>query len=141
MLHRTLVTNRTLKQFGIRDSEKCEHCDEIETISHLLYDCPSAQEIWNQTKTWLTNEYAQTFHIDKKSVLIGNIHNEIIINYILTIIKHEIFKQKWNKKQLNIHKIKRILKNHMDLEIYIGTVKNNVQKVLGRWSTLYSHLK
>ena len=141
VLHRTLVTNRKLNQFGIRDSEKCEYCDEIETISHLLYDCPSAQKICNETKTWLTNEYAQTFHIDKKSVLIGNIQNEIIINYIFTIIKHEIYKQKWTKSQLNVYKIKRILKNHMDLEIYIGTIKNNIQKVLGNWSTLYNHLK
>ena len=106
-----------------------------------LYDCPSAQGIWNQTNIWLTNVYAQTFHIDKKSVLIGNIQNEIIINYCFTIIKHEILKQKWNKNQLDLIKIKRILKNHMDLEIYIGTVKNNMQKVLGRWSTFYTFLK
>ena len=74
-------------------------------------------------------------------MLIGNIQNEKNINCTFTIIKHEIYKQKWTKSQLNIHKIKRILKNHMDLEIYIGTVKNNVQKVLGKWSTLYNHLK
>ena len=45
ILHRTLVTNRKLLQFGIKDSEKCDHCDEVETISHLLYDCPFAQDI------------------------------------------------------------------------------------------------
>ena len=28
----------------------------------------------------------------------------------------------------------------MELEIYIGTIKNNVQKVLDTWSAIYSNL-
>ena len=40
----------------------------------------------------------------------------------------------------NIQKIKRVLKYHMGLEIYLGTINNNLAKVLGKWSTLYNHL-
>ena len=140
ILHRTLVKNRKLLQFGIKDTEKCDRCDEVETISHLLYECPYAQKIWSDTKIWLSKEYAQTFHIDKKSVLIGNIQNETIINYVFIIIKHEIYKSKWNKNTLTIYKIKRILKDHMGLDIYLGTINNKLSKVLGKWSTLYNHL-
>ena len=78
--------------------------------------------------------------MDKKSILIGNIQNETIINYVFIRIKHEIYKRKWNKNTLNIQKIKRVLKYHMGLEIYLGTINNNLAKVLGKWSTLYNHL-
>ena len=67
VLHRTLITNRKLKQFGIKDSDMCEYCDEVTTIAHLLYDCPSAQKIWNETNALLINHYAQNFYIDKKN--------------------------------------------------------------------------
>ena len=72
-------------QFGIRDCESCDNCDEIETISHLLYDCPFAQTIWKDAERWFRNVYTQEFHTDKTPVLLGNAQNEIIINYILTV--------------------------------------------------------
>ena len=39
ILHRSLVTNKNLHQFNIRDNELCDNCNSIVTISHLLYDC------------------------------------------------------------------------------------------------------
>ena len=40
ILHRTLVTNRKLKLWKIKESELCSFCElEVESIDHLLYDC------------------------------------------------------------------------------------------------------
>ena len=54
IVHRKLITNRKLKQFRIRDNETCDNCDEIKTISHLLYDCDRASEIWQTLKIQCT---------------------------------------------------------------------------------------
>ena len=129
-LHRTLITNRKLNQFGIKDSEKCDNCDQVETIAHLLYECNIAQRIWHDIEQWSVRISPNPVYTDKKSVLLGNKNNEVTINFAITIIKHEIYKSKWNRSKLDIYKIKKNLKSHTDLEIYIATSKNNLPKHL-----------
>ena len=53
ILQHTLITNKNLHQFGIAPSEMCEHCGAIETISHLLLECPNIQTIWDQIELWI----------------------------------------------------------------------------------------
>ena len=53
ILHRTLITNRKLKQFKIRDNDLCDNCNEPETISHLLFDCEPILELWIELGHWL----------------------------------------------------------------------------------------
>ena len=107
VLHRTLITNRKLTQFGIKDNEQCDNCNEVETITHLLFECFTAQRVWNEVKTWLTAISPNPLYMDKKSILLGNQKNHVIINYVITTVKHEIYKSKWNKSRLNLMKIKK----------------------------------
>ena len=65
----------------------------------------------------------------------------MIIYNITTITKHEIYKSKWTKTKLNLIKLKKIFMAQMDLEIYLGTIENNLPKVLGKWATVYDYLK
>ena len=141
ILHRSLITNRKLTQFGIKDNESCDNCDETETITHLLYDCHKAAEIWRAVMLWLESISPNTMFFDKNSILLGNTNNEVIVNYIILTTKHEIYKSKWNKTKLTLTKLKHIFKNQMDLEIYIGTIKNNLPKVLGKWSPVLNNLR
>ena len=141
ILHRTLVTNRKLMQFNIRDNETCDNCNEIKTISHLLYECQTARRIWLNIEQWLRSISPTAMYFDKKSILLGNNKNEIIINYIIITTKHEIYKSKWTKKQLNLIKIKNTIRTHMELEIYSGTMKKSLPKVLGKWATVYNNLR
>ena len=141
ILHRTLVTNRRLKLFNIREDETCDNCDEVETISHLLYECHVARNLWREVQSWLSIISPNTFDLDKKSVLLGNTKNEIIINYIIILTKHKFYKSKWNRNKLTILKLKHIIKQQMDLEIYLGTIKNNLPKVLGKWASVLNDLR
>ena len=68
---------------------------------------------------------------DDTSILLGNPQNELIINYVIIIAKHEIYKSKWNRTGINLIKIKKILKSHMDLDIYLGTIRSCLPKMLG----------
>ena len=62
---RSLVTNKKIQQFGIRDNNLCDRCGEIETISHLLFECHFAQEIWTDVYMWLNNTINSEVYMKK----------------------------------------------------------------------------
>ena len=117
ILHRSLITNKKLHQFKIRDNELCDKCGNIENISHLLYECIGTRDLWTKLETWLNSIMAKPVKTDLNSILLGNPDNKLIINYVFIICKHEIYKSKWNRSPINIIKIKKILKCHMELDI------------------------
>ena len=139
--HRSLVTNKKLQQFGLRDNNLCDRCDSIETISHLLFECPFAQNIWTGVERWLNQTINSDVYMDKVSVMLGNPKNEIVTNCILLIVKHELYKSKWNRTVLNVPRLKRIIKNHMDLDVYLGTIQGKKDKSLGKWSSILNELQ
>ena len=51
VLNRSIMTNRKLFQFNMRDDENCENCGEVKSISHLLYKCNTTKIIWDSLKT------------------------------------------------------------------------------------------
>ena len=130
ILHRSLVTNKKLHQFKIRDNELCDNCNSIEIISHLENDCTDIKTLWVELETWLNSVMAKPVKADKISLLLGNPDNELIINYVNIICKHEIYKGKWNRSPASIIKIKRILKSHMEIDIHLGTVNKTLPKIL-----------
>ena len=56
VLHRTVMTNRKLHQFNLRPNDQCDICNVTDTISHLLYYCQNAIEIWHQLFIWLARK-------------------------------------------------------------------------------------
>ena len=139
--HRSLVTNKKLQQFGIRDNNLCDRCGEIETISHLLFECHFAQDIWTEVYMWLNNTINSELYMDKMSILLGDTRNEIITTCIISIVKHELYKCKWNKNALSIHRLKHIIKGHMELDCYLGTIQSKKNKTLGKWSSVFNELQ
>ena len=141
VLHRSIMTNRKLYQFNLRDNEVCDHCGEVETISHLLYNCEHVQQIWNQTIQWLTPLVREEIYHDKQSIILGNTKNTILVNYVFIILKHEIYKFKWKRIQYRLIFLKRSLKNYMNIELYNAKVLGKEQKTLGKWSPLMNTLR
>ena len=139
--HRTLITNRKLFQFGIRDNDHCDVCATTETISHLLYECPNVRELWTELQLWLERSLNTNIFVSSTDILLGNSRNDPVTNCIFLITKHEIYKQKWNRTRLTIHKLKIIIKHHMDLECYLGKIRGNQEKTMGKWASIYHHLQ
>ena len=140
VLHRTIITNRKLLQFNICQDENCDNCGEIETITHLLYNCTTTKRIWASVLDWITPLIRDEIYGDKISILIGNTKNTILVNYIFIILKHEIYKFKWKKIPYKLIFLKRSLKNYMNIELYNGRTVGNEMKVLGKWSPLMNDL-
>ena len=58
-----------------------------------------------------------------KSIILGNNSNDYIINQILIVAKHEIYKNKWTKTTISLVRIQKVLKGQMELDIYIAIIK------------------
>ncbi|CAK8534005.1 unnamed protein product [Lathyrus sativus] len=51
--HRRLATKERLKKFGITTDDKCNFCNNEETIDHLFFQCPLFQSCWQDILRWM----------------------------------------------------------------------------------------
>ena len=141
VLHRTIMSNKKLQQFNLRNNDNCDNCGAREDISHLLYDCPVTYQIWISLENWLLRNITSTLYFDKNSIILGNTKNEPIVNALILITKHEIYKSKWKGTRVNMIFLKTVFKRQMNTEIYTGTIKGNLGKTLGKWASIANALR
>ena len=141
ILHRSLITNRTLYQFQLLDHETCDQCNEIETIGHLIYECNPIRNLWTEVLNWLSRRTGKRIEICLENVLMGNKKYNYCINYVMIVTKNEIYKQRWINRTPSLIEIKYKLKKYMETDIYIGTTTDTLEKTLGKWSPIYNELR
>ena len=90
--------------------------------------------------TWLNRKINSTIYAVVISLILGNLHNEILVNTTFLITKHGIFKSMRKNQILTLNYLKKILKDHMDTDIYLGTIKNKIDKALRKWVQLHNEL-
>lgn len=85
ILHGILSCNNNLMRWKIKTSGKCDVCNEIQTIKHLLFDCTYVKPVWNIVNNQLALDisYQQILGLDKSFD-----HNAIV-----TIICFIIYKE------------------------------------------------
>ena len=140
ILHRSMITNKKLFLFRIKDNESCDRCPNLETIIHLLHTCPVVHNLWNELLVWLNRKLNITIYWDVISLILGNPQNDTLVNTIFLLTKHETFKSKCKNRISTIEYMKRILKDHMNTDIFLGTFKNQRARALGKWAQLYNEL-
>ena len=140
ILHRSIITNKKLKQVNLRDNDLCDLCNNQEDIAHVQYDCQESTNTLIGLERCLSGKITTELHFDKISILLGHVKNEPIINTLILITKYEIYKKKWNKNTVNLAYLMRIFQSQMMSEIYLGTIKNCLPKTLGKWASIFNEL-
>ena len=78
--HGEIYTNEKLHRYNLIDSPLCSNCDEIETLTHKIYECEYSQRIWTETFK-LTDKLLVTprpnIEIPQK-VLGANYHRDLV---------------------------------------------------------------
>ena len=55
---RDIMSNEKLTQMKIKNTSDCIHCvGQVETIKHMLWDCPKAQSIWVKLESWIEDDF------------------------------------------------------------------------------------
>ncbi len=74
--HGDIYTKVRLKRFGLADRDECPRCDETETLTHKIYECPYTSRIWDEVALQLR----QTMSQDKAKNIMGAGANESLAN-------------------------------------------------------------
>ena len=141
ILNRSLITNKKLRQFNLLDHDTCDECGTLETICHMLYECRQIRNLWTILERWLSQTTGERLTLDLNTILLGNKDYNYIVNYVIIVTKHEIYRYKWNHRVPNLADLKRKLKSYLTIEMYIGTISNTVEKTIGKWSPIYNVIR
>jgi hypothetical protein len=98
ILHRTVWTNNKSFKSGLSASPQCHRCEEVETMEHLIYLCPSyAEKLWaefglalTQTITQFTNEYTARIELTPKEISYNKPHPTILLRISDKLVRYSI---------------------------------------------------
>jgi hypothetical protein len=82
VLHNILPCNKNLKKWGKQTNDTCDVCQQIQSIIHLLYECPHSGRIWQKLKDVLGID------VDVKNLILGGEYQtpklvKSLISYLL----------------------------------------------------------
>ena len=137
--HRLLPTKKYLHMIKKSDTPNCNSCQQTETISHMLWTCPSTKTFIQQCKTLFLekhinlpyNEESFIFNISKTATTVDL--------QIMIEIKQYIFSSKYLKTQLSlkalINKLKFSFKSHKQIAIKNNKLEN-FENIWRKYETL-----
>ena len=88
ILNNILPCNRNLFKWRKSETSLCYFCKEEETISHLLYECTYAKQIWNAAKILLDCENMVTH-----DMVIFGFGLDMSLIYVFSMIIYYIYKE------------------------------------------------
>ena len=85
LLHGILPCNVNLKKWRVKENDSCDVCNEIQTISHLLFECQYVKPIWAKVNN--------LFNIAISFPMLLGINVDSQYNNILTVVGFVIYKE------------------------------------------------
>ena len=71
ILNRILNCYHKLFIWKIKDNNKCDYCDNIDTIEHLLFWCKRTQDFWQKTREWARNNLEASMQLTICEIIFG----------------------------------------------------------------------
>ena len=139
IIHRILPTNRYLHFRRAVNSPLCTFCEnEEETICHLLWNCPTVKEFWQELQRTMTRECTncENLKFAEKFVLFGvqqNFVSDRTIDCIILMAKMYIYKSKWKQTPPRMNVFKLLLKERYKLEKYMYAIRGCSEKFEKDW--------
>ncbi len=96
LVHRVIPTRKYLFQQKVQDitSDKCEYCNEIDTIEHAFFECPVVLKLWCKMQKWLRSNSDFVLKLSVNNILFlsdgNNTENIIRLSILYYIYKCRI---------------------------------------------------
>ena len=71
ILHNIFPTNVLLNRMGIKNSEKCDQCNETDHLEHYFYNCLKVKYLWTTINQMITNKINRVIRLNELSILLG----------------------------------------------------------------------
>ena len=104
ILNRILNCKDRLLKWKISESNKCNYCDQIDTLEHHLIHCTTSSPIWDSLTEWICNNLLIIYHFTECEQLFGipftNSIDLKLINLLILFTKWFINRKKTLKAKL-----------------------------------------
>ncbi len=132
ILQGDIFCNKRMHKFKMVDSPNCGECpDQIESIKHVLWECPRAVRAWSYlnsiTRNWLSREY-----VNYETIILGNKDPNMAMETIITWILKLLLAK--NRDHISQSQIDAKLKSLFFNEKSAFRLKTN--KLRARWGPL-----
>jgi hypothetical protein len=128
LIHGDVYCGARLYRFGLSDSDRCIHCFEEETITHLLYECPYSREVWG--RLGLLPAHA--------SELINGQLSRIELEIRAELISHLVFRKKTLAPEILIKMVMKSFANGLSRNKGVKEYAKMIvarHEITGQWFT------
>ena len=133
MLHNIYPTMKHLFKWKIKETDKCDHCGEIETLKHAVFECSIAKDAFKKLGLIVTEMYLggqdDSANLNMVNILFGiccgnNFNNLFTFNQrksidkFIILTKQRLILQRENKIFLEYDVIKGMIQDYINIENY-----------------------
>jgi len=141
IIHRYFPCNYNLHIWNVNNNDKCNDCDEVDTLSHYFVECNKLCIFWKRLKSWFLKNFEFLINFTSLDVLLGipnhNKQTEIdILNFILLFSKNYIYSSKKVCKQIDFYTFQVKLKTQIEIEKYRCKMYNKLDEFTRKWKLI-----
>ena len=100
IMHRIYPSGTVLKRMKMRESDSCQFCFHVDTLSHFFVGCKSVKPLWKEVERKIEAKTGRLIHMNEVSVLFGvdtdTQNDNMYVNKLILIAKAAISKAKFH---------------------------------------------
>ena len=140
IINRSLVTNKSLYQWNLTESELCQFCNSnIETIEHMLFECIHVKQLWSEIFKKLDQYLTFEQLVNNHKAIICGVNctvNYKIMNHVLLIVKKYIYNSRCLNRPLNVNGAIKMISQCYEIEYQLACQKASpilLGKFMDKW--------
>ena len=141
IIYNILPHRSLLYKMKISESPLCLFCKELESLPHMLVDCPQICDFWNSVLLVWIKQNNENYLFDEFSIMYGyhpeNPHT-FIFNYFILLSKRHVFLSKIDGNSPDICFFLETLKDKLTILRSIANSKGQEVKFKHIWKPLLS---
>lgn len=124
---------------GLRDNDLCHRCQQRESLTHLLLECPHTKLFWRALEQWMCDNIERNIALSVTDICFGKQEAEYsLINYLLLLAKQYLYTTRLSETDLSILAIVNTFKNAFKIDRLLAKVNMQNDKFVRKWAPLYN---
>ena len=134
ILHRYIPTRRYLCIRNVIEDPFCDHCGQVETLQHLLFNCFEVKQFWDKLATIIKRRTKLTeIRFTVRNVIFGLLGDKEIVNIIVLLGKQFVVSQRHMDRSITVDAFRHVVEKHCKIEKAIAIKNKRFDWFNNRW--------